>query len=643
MTSPDILCRLVAIFIIRMKFHKNKFLAFIAGAALVLAVGACSSSSSDDDEMAGTPPPATTDPTPESTPELTAAEQLTAANEAFTAAEVLVDALMSSSTPEEAAEAYDALGKAQAAVHAATNLPANQIAKLQGQVDQLVLDLDAANMVATQAASVKTALATATTMVDGLTNDSTDTDVTAARGAVTAAQTALDATADLPQDVSDNLGTLISSLDSRLGDIETAHMGIDPDVIAEGMRVAMAIGPDSTRPDSNADMNEAQMPFMANGRKLTEDPATPDDMDDDFAMAAYAPASITGWQGAKYTRTKAADAVAMTPEMTDTVVRYTDQADPTDQAYSVYYSDDGAGTRDGVESGSNGVLMLDTEQTGHHGLFSIAFGITAAHQEIPIEHDDLDTDAIETETEYMGMFNGVPGTYTCTGTCSVESNAMGNLSMLNGTWTFEPAEVAEGTDPHMVAGVIPDPDYLTFGQWRRDTVGDDGTESGISAFAMGNTEHDAVVTGTAKYAGPASGTYMKKTFDGDGNPTPIASGQFTADSELTAYFGQLNDDAEEGTIAGNLLNSISGSVKFFKNSAGDMINPGWTVELNKTDIESGGDFTGTTTGMGAYSGQFYGPDMNAANEQLMPSAAAGTFDGHFSNGHVLGAFAARKK
>ena len=34
---------------------------------------------------------------------------------------------------------------------------------------------------------------------------------------------------------------------------------------------------------------------------------------------------------------------------------------------------------------------------------------------------------------------------------------------------------------------------------------------------------------------------MKKTFDGDGNPTPIASGQFTADSELTAYFGQLNE------------------------------------------------------------------------------------------------------
>ena len=49
MTSSDILCRLVAIFIIRMKFHKNKLLTTVSAIALVLAVGACSSSS--DDEM----------------------------------------------------------------------------------------------------------------------------------------------------------------------------------------------------------------------------------------------------------------------------------------------------------------------------------------------------------------------------------------------------------------------------------------------------------------------------------------------------------------------------------------------------------------------------------------------------------------
>ena len=373
-------------------------------------------------------------------------------------------------------------------------------------------------------------------------------------------------------------------------------------------------------------------------------------MDDDFAMAAYAPASITGWQGAKYTRTTDADADASTPEMTDTVVRYTDQADPTDQAYSVYYTSGTVGDREAVSGVSaDGVLTIDTNTiAGNHALFMGDFGITAAHQTIPAPTDDGTTEDVdEAMVSVMGSFNGVPGAFACPSGCTRSSDEDGNLSGLGGSWTFTPAEVADGADPHMVVGVIADPEYLTFGHWRRDTVDDDGTTSAISAFAIGNmgTEHTAQVTGTAKYAGPASGTYMKKTFDGDGNPTPIASGQFTADSELTAFFGQMPVSAEDdlGTIAPNLLNSISGSVTDFRNSAGDMINPGWTVELMKGTIANDGSFMGTTTGMGAYNGQFYGASTPVENVTPIPSAAAGTFDGHFSNGHVLGAFAARKK
>ena len=57
MSFLDILCRLVTIFIIRMKFHKNKMLATFTAVALALAVGACSSSS-DDVPVASDPPPA---------------------------------------------------------------------------------------------------------------------------------------------------------------------------------------------------------------------------------------------------------------------------------------------------------------------------------------------------------------------------------------------------------------------------------------------------------------------------------------------------------------------------------------------------------------------------------------------------------
>ena len=51
LTSPGVLCHIVSIFIIRMKFHKSKMLMTVAAAALALAVGACSSSSDDDDEL----------------------------------------------------------------------------------------------------------------------------------------------------------------------------------------------------------------------------------------------------------------------------------------------------------------------------------------------------------------------------------------------------------------------------------------------------------------------------------------------------------------------------------------------------------------------------------------------------------------
>ena len=119
-----------------------------SAAVLALAMTACSSSSDDNPPVASNVPevvePEVVEPeVVESEP--TPAEQLTAANAALIMAQGLVDALTSASTAEEAAAAYSALGAAQVALHAATSLPANQIAALQAQIDQLVLDLDAAN------------------------------------------------------------------------------------------------------------------------------------------------------------------------------------------------------------------------------------------------------------------------------------------------------------------------------------------------------------------------------------------------------------------------------------------------------------------------------------------------------------------
>ena len=93
----------MTIFVIRMKFHKNKFLTTIAAAALALAVGACSSSSDDDNTLAATTPTTPTTPTDPTTPAPAAPE------DALAAAQAVYDALTAESTDEERTAAETAL------------------------------------------------------------------------------------------------------------------------------------------------------------------------------------------------------------------------------------------------------------------------------------------------------------------------------------------------------------------------------------------------------------------------------------------------------------------------------------------------------------------------------------------------------
>ena len=114
---------------------------------------------------------------------------------------------------------------------------------------------------------------------------------------------------------------------------------------------------------------------------------------------------------------------------------------------------------------------------------------------------------------------------------------------------------------------------------------------------------------------------------------------FTAKAVLKAYFGQTTEE----TIAPSLLNSINGSISDIVDGNGDTVDEDWTVELLKTAIESNGSYEGDATGMGSYSGQFHGSSTAVENVVPMPSSTSGTFDAHFSNGHVLGAFGASRK
>ena len=293
---------------------------------------------------------------------------------------------------------------------------------------------------------------------------------------------------------------------------------------AEAERIAVAIGPGATPADADGDPdNNTVMPIVSLVAGVPtfhgDDDGT--DMMADFADSGEAPSMVGDpWVGAEYTRTRGM--------VMDTVVKYNNKEAPTDQAYADYYSTSLANTRDGVDSADvDGVLTLSEDQAGHHALFSITFGLTAEDQTKTIMNDTATMDV--EENELPGMFNGVPGTFTCDGTCMASSDGMGNLDTLTGSWTFVPDDVDAEADPHMVTGVIPDADFMVFGYWLQAMEDANGeVVYKAAAIAEGNSDHGTVgqVDGSATYEGPATGLYMTKMFDPNtGDPLPQTSGQ----------------------------------------------------------------------------------------------------------------------
>ena len=411
------------------------------------------------------------------------------------------------------------------------------------------------------------------------------------------------------------------------------------EIAAEGMRVAMAIGPDSEPPTDD-------QPFTADGGEL-RDPGIPTDMADDFTKSTDAPAEIHGWTGAMYTRT--------TDLVTDTVYSYTDQAEPTALAYSVYYNEGRAIGEAAIETivenanAENVITFAINGDVSGASMYFAGDALPDGARTYVVFTDEDEEDTVN-ERMFEGMFHGVPGTFACTGTdeCRAENDAEGNLAMLKGTWTFTPTEREAEADAYMVAGVDPDSDYLDFGYWLQATEDEHGEVTyAVLPYANGNRTYGSVeeVDGKATYVGPATGLYMKKIFtpttDGsDVIATPVASGQFTADTSLTAYFGQLLNEAGDGTISADMLYSISGTVSDFMNSDGVEIDGNWMLTLDEGIITKDDDtFMGTTAGTGDNPGVYEGT-FNGNPGDAMPSAASGTFDGHFVNGHVLGAFGA---
>ena len=252
-----------------------------------------------------------------------------------------------------------------------------------------------------------------------------------------------------------------------------------------------------------------------------------------------------------------------------------------------------------------------------------------------------------------GTFNGAMGMYRCDGTvdCSVTVNAMGDITAMSDGWIFTPDAGA--------TSIVADADYLHYGFWLKRTTASDGavTYNEVETFAgssIATSNSVASVTGRATYEGGAVGVYaIRNAYSRTtGELADASSGHFKARASLQATFGQVTNDAGEGTIAEDMLNRLTGTIDDFELSGGEA--NAWSVELQRGVInEAAGTASGIAAGGGAagsYSATFHGSvaafdhDDDAGTPDIVPQpgAVVGEFNADFSNGRVAGAFGARK-
>ena len=255
-----------------------------------------------------------------------------------------------------------------------------------------------------------------------------------------------------------------------------------------------------------------------------------------------------------------------------------------------------------------------------------------------------------------GTYDGAPGEYRCTGTCSSTNDGMGSPSELGGTWHFKPDAGA------MVAQ--PDTTYLYYGWWV--SKDEDGMPTAASAFtgvvAADQAAMDALrsgsgadLTGGATYVGHAAGKFaldysQNKVLDGTSD-----GGHFTADATLMATFGSGATAGMIGTIDNFMANGESVPWSVALHRAGWAADGAISAPADVTETADVDESNGTTWSIdgtsapasGTWSGQMYdempgnAPDGDGSD---VPTTVTGTFYSEFDSvGRMAGAFGADKQ
>ena len=319
-------------------------------------------------------------------------------------------------------------------------------------------------------------------------------------------------------------------------------------------------------------------------------------------------------------------------------------------------------TTDGTEIMS-GITTDNDAELIRSGSFPSADG---SNKTFPHNHDSTPDGGTDTNMDgntandpdtarFSGMFMGASGHFECTGQTACRIGRRGDrYIVVSGDWVFKTTDRAIARHA--------DRSYAYFGWWQRQrrenetfsylpfaAVAGPATTGGgqtlnYAASATNDTQSDFnELTGSATYRGPAIGQWaLYQPLNGQSG-----AGEFTAQAELTANFGNATDGG-----------MVSGTVTNFSN------DPDWSLTLNLVSMAGGNvasdargavDWTiagtGTSDVQGRWDAEFY---SEADYVGQTPDGVVGTFtaafDGDINNvedfddivGSIIGAFGAKK-
>ena len=237
----------------------------------------------------------------------------------------------------------------------------------------------------------------------------------------------------------------------------------------------------------------------------------------------------------------------------------------------------------------------------------------------------------EQKIRIPGSYHGVSGNYYCNPSddaagCSASVATDGfTLSNSGDVWTFIPgsakAQVTSGKDTI----------YASYGWWIKRGANDGPFNVSTFhdfKFSDPTVDIENLTAGTAKYVGGAAGQYALASSMGGTND----AGSFTARATLDADF-------ETDMITGTIDNFMGADDK----------PRDWSVELNKTAIETDGDLTGLATDATVWTiggkaasadGEWIG-ELREEGKGGVPKVATGTFYTIYGTaGKMVGAFGA---